>query len=517
LLEGRGNLVHKNTIIDKVWGESLVGDESLTRCIYSLRRLLRESKNNKFIETVYGKGYRFCKPVTPVQRQRHSTQASKLAILPFSGGERHEAALLHARLMDAISSRLPAGVSMVPAALTRGQDGPEALLSLCHQLELDCYLTGEFCQDGDQRLLTIELVDALGQSLLFRDTFLPDPCDTWSRQMDDIAECVLTRLAPQSSTVAKPALGEVMVSHVMARRCLRRRELGDLSLAQQYLQMGLLQDPLHVPSLVAMAETSLALVTQGSLWPTRAFSEARIALEKALELAPSQPAALGVMAWLTRLACDNDQVVANLFHQAREQNGLPAEVCFYQALYHLSCGEFDAALEMLHGCLARDSGFAPALPFKLWALHAMGRDEEAHAFALAQGEQGMSASLFQAMHALVLAAQGQHDSAHRHAVFAVQAAPGNAPEQIIQLWVGAMRQPSSEALQRLASWTAEAKTHYCCPGLLVPLALSLGEETRACALIRLAREQRCVWWPLVRRLPRMAHFLESLSPEVCWV
>ncbi|WP_320410101.1 winged helix-turn-helix domain-containing protein [Candidatus Williamhamiltonella defendens] len=41
-----------------------MSEESLTRCIYVLRHLLHENKNNRYIDTVYRKGYRFIQPVT---------------------------------------------------------------------------------------------------------------------------------------------------------------------------------------------------------------------------------------------------------------------------------------------------------------------------------------------------------------------------------------------------------------------------------------------------------------------
>ncbi|WP_215776753.1 winged helix-turn-helix domain-containing protein [Paludibacterium sp. B53371] len=516
LLEGKGNLVHKNFIIDKVWGDNLVGDESLTRCIYSLRRLLRESKNNKFIETVYGKGYRFCKPVTPVQRQRHPSQGYKLAILPFSGGEAREAMLLHARLMDAFAERPQPGISLVPAILTRGHDRPEELLSLCRQLELDCYLTGDFCQDGSQRLLTVELVDASSQQLLLRETFLPGNAETWPQRMAAVAERVLARLTQPGTDVLSEGNGEVMVAHVMARRCLRRRDHGDLNMAQQYLQMGLMQDPLHVPSMVSMAETMLAQTMQGLIWPARAFSEARPLLEKVLSLAPGQPSALALMAWLTRLSSDTEGVAAGLLRQA-QQAGTPAEVCLYQAMYRLSQGENELALDRLNAGLARDGGLSPLLIFKMWGLHVMGRDEEAHLFAQRQMEQTPPSPLFLAMHGLVLASLGRHDQANLQAGLAVQTAPNGMPERILQLIVAAVGSQAGDGHEMLSRWMGEIRIRYGCPGLLAVLALALGDENRARALIRVAREQRCTWWPLARHLPAMTTFLASESSETCWL
>src|SRR5471030_2551281 len=66
LLESAGELVTKDRIIDEVWSGANVAEESLTRCIYVLRRILQEGKHNRYIDTVYGKGYRFSLPVTRI-------------------------------------------------------------------------------------------------------------------------------------------------------------------------------------------------------------------------------------------------------------------------------------------------------------------------------------------------------------------------------------------------------------------------------------------------------------------
>ncbi|WP_338806818.1 winged helix-turn-helix domain-containing protein [Pseudomonas chlororaphis] len=57
LLKDAGALVSKNSLIERVWPRCDVADESLTRCIYVLRKLL--GRQNDYIKTVYGKGYRF--------------------------------------------------------------------------------------------------------------------------------------------------------------------------------------------------------------------------------------------------------------------------------------------------------------------------------------------------------------------------------------------------------------------------------------------------------------------------
>ncbi|MBA1431589.1 winged helix-turn-helix domain-containing protein [Pseudomonas fluorescens] len=61
LLVSGGSLMTKDRLLALAWPSGEVADESLTRCIYALRKHLRADKG--FIKTVYGKGYRFTCPV----------------------------------------------------------------------------------------------------------------------------------------------------------------------------------------------------------------------------------------------------------------------------------------------------------------------------------------------------------------------------------------------------------------------------------------------------------------------
>ncbi|AZE90669.1 winged helix-turn-helix domain-containing protein [Pseudomonas orientalis] len=61
LLVCAGSLMTKDRLLALAWPSGEVADESLTRCIYALRKHLNADK--RFIKTVYGKGYRFTCPV----------------------------------------------------------------------------------------------------------------------------------------------------------------------------------------------------------------------------------------------------------------------------------------------------------------------------------------------------------------------------------------------------------------------------------------------------------------------
>lgn len=54
LLASGGVLMTKDRLLEQAWSRGEVAEESLTRCIYELRKHLREDKG--FIKTIYGRG-----------------------------------------------------------------------------------------------------------------------------------------------------------------------------------------------------------------------------------------------------------------------------------------------------------------------------------------------------------------------------------------------------------------------------------------------------------------------------
>ena len=59
MVENAGNIVTKEEFFARVWQGAFVEDNNLTVAIAQIRKVLDETKDNKFIETVTKKGYRF--------------------------------------------------------------------------------------------------------------------------------------------------------------------------------------------------------------------------------------------------------------------------------------------------------------------------------------------------------------------------------------------------------------------------------------------------------------------------
>ncbi len=58
-MEAQGQLVTKDEILQRVWQDEEISDSSLTRCIHDLRQRLQVDRpGHKYIQTLYGRGYR---------------------------------------------------------------------------------------------------------------------------------------------------------------------------------------------------------------------------------------------------------------------------------------------------------------------------------------------------------------------------------------------------------------------------------------------------------------------------
>src|SRR5262245_20098580 len=71
LVEHCGKTVEKQKLLDAVWKDAFVTEDSLVKAVREIRRVLGDEKESpQFIQTVPGEGYRFIAEVTPANPQR---------------------------------------------------------------------------------------------------------------------------------------------------------------------------------------------------------------------------------------------------------------------------------------------------------------------------------------------------------------------------------------------------------------------------------------------------------------
>src|SRR5215203_5527876 len=69
LVENAGRVLSKERMMKEIWEDSYVEENNLAQNISYLRRILGETKDKKFIETVPKFGYRFIAPVGAVENE----------------------------------------------------------------------------------------------------------------------------------------------------------------------------------------------------------------------------------------------------------------------------------------------------------------------------------------------------------------------------------------------------------------------------------------------------------------
>jgi len=97
LLHNPQKLIRKEELLDAVWGETAVSENSLTRSIALLRRLLGDDTHvPRYIETVATVGYRFICPVEAVEDARGGLTTSDSADTPSEPSPTNNAAEVEA-------------------------------------------------------------------------------------------------------------------------------------------------------------------------------------------------------------------------------------------------------------------------------------------------------------------------------------------------------------------------------------------------------------------------------------
>lgn len=319
LLERPGELVARDTIIDRLWPHGAVeGDLGLNACIRQIRAGLGDQAGEpRFIETLRGRGYRLIAPVAPAEGGAAGTigsvagtppvatsprpgswgppglrllgvvglalvvvfgstllitespavesEAYRLAVLPVGGiGEEPELepyrAALTEDIITSLANRHPTrlvvvGRASVETLVARGLDGS----AIARELGLDYVLTGTLRSLPRGRRLTVQLLDARSGGYV------------WSRAVDlrreelygahrAVSSGVLAALELDAVTEPLPASSAVVRTAVLRARYLRDRfTVEDSRRAVALLTEAMGPDSADAAGLIELARHQLIL------------------------------------------------------------------------------------------------------------------------------------------------------------------------------------------------------------------------------------------------------------------
>jgi len=389
LLEERGKLVPKEVLLQRVWPDTFVEENSLNQSISAIRKVL----GSKFIETVAGHGYRFVAPMVEHAAPARETPRS-LAILPLRNLGAEEGDWLGIGIADTLITRLSnvhdLAVRPTSAVLRLGDRGA---VETGRTLAVDAVLEGSIRKSGDRLRATVQLVSVATGAPIWARTFDERFTEIFAVE-DAIAERVaaaltsrlsgeershLTRRTTDNSEAYRLYLNGRWYSERLTRDSLTkalellqqavgldpRYALGYAGLAYHYLQCA----DLTMPSLEAMnrAEDTAgcALALDDSLvdahvavagvrwfrdWDVQASSRE---FERALSIDPRSVSARQLYGWCLTLAGEFEHALRMLNEAVEISPFEPSHALYHAPVLYFS-RRYDESLAVTRALLERD-------------------------------------------------------------------------------------------------------------------------------------------------------------------
>jgi TolB-like protein/DNA-binding winged helix-turn-helix (wHTH) protein/Tfp pilus assembly protein PilF len=343
LLRNPQKLITKEELLNAVWGDVAVGDNSLARSIALLRRLLGDdTRNPRYIETVATVGYRLLflvdvseedpgKLTTPNLLGTATTSANEelrkdgaspvlgfldsIAVLPFenAGGE-PEMEYLSDGITASIINNLSqvSRLRVVPRTTVfryKGQLGDLVLAG--RELRARVVLTGRVSQRGDNLTISVELIDAERESQLWGQRYTGSSEDILPIQTE-IATQIANRLElplddAEKRQLSKPPTRSQEAYHLFLKSMYWSNKWTPDGIRRgvDYARQAIDVDPVYAEAWSALAYSFMLIGFFGGGSQNEMFARAKVAATKALDIDDSGADAHATLAYI-RLVYDWD-------------------------------------------------------------------------------------------------------------------------------------------------------------------------------------------------------------------
>lgn len=460
-----GELMTREALFQHFWPQDASGllDDNLNTLVRKLRQALNDSaRSSRFIETVPKKGYRFIAPVIPVAQPVEArvetapaqprkqirplavaglcivllgslslllysqlphllsppvkrAPLSSVAVMPFvNASENNQRDYFSDGLADDLLSRLSGfrGLRVVSRTSSFALRGTELdARNIGQLLGTDALVEGSVRRDGEQLRINVRLVDARDGYQLWSRSYQRELTNIFAVQ-EEIAQEIAGALAGElhgagehSATVSRipPAAYD---NYLKGRFYWHKRSQSGLLAAVDYFEQSIAMAPDYAPAWAGLADALAVLGFYDYLAPSEAFTRARGAARRTLQLDPANASAeanLGYVAlyydwdleqaeshFLQAIAFKPDSskahqwyanllVAAGRFGEAEREMrrateldplSLIANAALGWVLYH--AGQYHMALEQLALAQELDPDFELVYLWRGWTLEAMG-------------------------------------------------------------------------------------------------------------------------------------------------
>jgi TolB-like protein/Flp pilus assembly protein TadD len=308
LLAHAGQPVTKKELFATVWGNAVVGDDALTKCIRELRRALGDdARQPRCIETRHRRGYRFVASLASATdasgAETPAPDATAVAVLPFvdmSPGRDQDYLCegLAEELINALTHVDGLRVAARSASFRFRGPATDVCAAGC-QLGVGSILDGSVRKSGNRLRITVQLIEVANGYHRWSQRFDRDLDDVFAIQ-DEIAECVATLLRGgalsrrEKSALHRPQTATAAYEYYLkGRQHLHRMRRPDLDESRSQFERAISLDPDYAPAWAGVAVVHAVLYEwwgAGKLDLEGAEAASRRALELAPELADAHVA-----------------------------------------------------------------------------------------------------------------------------------------------------------------------------------------------------------------------------------
>ena len=232
LVESQGHLIEKNEFLKRLWPDSFVEEAALAQNISQLRKALRNgTEEDRFIETVPKRGYRFLAPVDVTGTESYEAPSRvMLAVLPFDNlGADPEHEYLADGLTDEVIASLgrvdPEHLSVIGrTSMMAYKRTTKSLAEIGRELGAEFLVESSIRTEGGRIRITSKLIRVRDQVQIWSASYDSEPISMLEFQRElstTISHEVGLRFSPERLTA-------------LARRQTRQVEAYDLYLRGRY-------------------------------------------------------------------------------------------------------------------------------------------------------------------------------------------------------------------------------------------------------------------------------------------
>jgi DNA-binding winged helix-turn-helix (wHTH) protein/tetratricopeptide (TPR) repeat protein len=367
LIENRGQIVSRETMMRRVWNDCYVEENCLTKNISTLRKVLGEDKNGemRFIETVPRRGYRFVAAVNEKTAETEKILGS-LAVLPFNVfGAKSGAEYLGLGLADILITRLSNLRQIVvrPTSAVRKYDATESdAAEIGRELQVDWVLDGSLFQTGERVRATVQFIGVAESRPLWGERLDGESADLISVQ-DSIAERVARTLieklkidAPPEETLNKPptADNEAFREYLEGRFYWNKRTAEAMRKAAACFARAIEIDSQFALAHAGLGDALLLFSQYAILPPHECFPQAKVAALEAIRLDPNLAEAYATLGHIAYLFEWNWQQAEIYYRRAVELNPNYATAHHWFGAFLRSMKRFDEAVFEINRALELD-------------------------------------------------------------------------------------------------------------------------------------------------------------------